>query len=67
MFRDQDLVQIKTEWLEGNETGSEVYLVLGDESESGSVKIFPTWATGLKYPPINTVRGECLKLIGINK
>lgn len=67
MFKDKDLVQIKSEWLERNETGLEVYLVLGDESEYGSVKITPTWNTGLIYPPINTVQSECLKLAEVSQ
>jgi len=63
VFKNQDLVKIKSEWLEGNETGLEVYIVLGDESEFGAVKIFPTWDTGLKYPPINTVQSVCLEKV----
>tara|TARA_R110000868_G_scaffold234132_1_gene487835 strand:+ start:749 stop:943 length:195 start_codon:yes stop_codon:yes gene_type:complete len=64
MFKDKDLVTIKPAFLEKDETGSEVYLVLGDESDYGSVKITPTWNTGLTFQGINTVRSECLtKLI----
>lgn len=61
MFKDKDLVQIKPEWLEHGETGLEVYLVLGDESEHGAVKILPTWDMG-RFPPINTVKSKCLQL-----
>lgn len=63
MFKDQDLVKIKPEWLESHETGLEVYVVLGNESEHGAVKIFPTWDTGLRFPPINTVRSVCLEKV----
>ena len=62
MFKDKDLVSIKPEFLERHETGLEVYSVLGDESDYGSVKITPSWDTGLRYPPINTVRSECLTI-----
>lgn len=62
MFKDNDLVMIKPEFLEKHESGLEVYLVLGDESDYGAVKITPSWDTGLRYPPINTVRAECLNI-----
>jgi hypothetical protein len=64
MFKDKDLVIIKPEFLSAQETGEEVYIVLGDESDFGSVKIAPTWDTGLRYPPINTIRSECITLKG---
>lgn len=62
MFKDKDFVSIKPEFLENHETGLEVYLVLGDESDYGAVKITPSWNMGLRYPPINTVRSECLTI-----
>lgn len=62
MFKEKDLVKIKPQWLERGESPDLIYLVVGEESDYGAVKIFPTWDTGLRFPPINTVRSECLNL-----
>jgi hypothetical protein len=62
MFKDQDLVTIKPEWQEMHDKPEHIYLVLGDESDHGAVKITPTWDTGLRFPPINTVKAASLQL-----
>jgi hypothetical protein len=62
MFNHKDLVVIKPEWLERGEMPDQVYVVLDGESDYGSVKITPSWDTGLRFPPINTVKAECLTL-----
>lgn len=61
MFKQFNLVTIKTEWLEKGESPDSVYLVVGEQSDHGSVKITPVDCS-LAYPPINTVRAECLQL-----
>jgi hypothetical protein len=61
MFKQYNLVTIKTEWLEKHENPDSVYLVVGEESDNGAVKITPVECS-LRFPPINTVRAECLQL-----
>jgi hypothetical protein len=61
MFKQFNLVTIKPEWLEKGESPDHVYLVVGEQSDHGSVKITPV-ETSLPYPPINTVKAECLQL-----
>jgi len=61
MFKQFNLVTIKPEWLEKGESPDDVYLVVGEQSDHGSVKITPV-ECALRYPPINTVKAECLQL-----
>jgi hypothetical protein len=62
MFKKNDLVTIQAEWLEQGESPDLIYLVINDESDYGAVQIFPSWDTGLRFPPIHTVKAECLNL-----
>jgi len=62
MFKQFNLVTIKPEWLEQGESPDEVYMVVGEESEFGSVKITPI-DSPLPYPPINTVKAQSLQLL----
>ena len=61
MFKQFNLVTIKTEWLEKGESPDSIYLVVNEESDSGAVQITPVETT-LRFPPINTVRADCLQL-----
>ena len=65
MFKKFNLVTIKSEWLEKGESPDHVYLVVGEQSDHGAVKITPV-ESPLRYPPINTVRAECLQIYKAN-